>query len=113
MTPLHHPDRDAIKLAAVLHALSDPHRLQIVHALADSTTPMRCGRMGLSVTKSTATHHFRVLREAGVIRQVEDGTARLNVLRRDALDARFPGLLDAVLGGAGDARVPVESSADR
>ena len=56
--------------------------------------------MGLSITKSTATHHFRVLRDAGVIHQVEDGTARLNSLRREDLDARFPGLLDAVLGAA-------------
>jgi DNA-binding transcriptional ArsR family regulator len=52
------------------------------------------------VTKSTLTHHFRVLREAGVIEQREEGTARLNSLRREDLDARFPGLLDAVLAGA-------------
>jgi DNA-binding transcriptional ArsR family regulator len=109
MTPLHHPDRDALELPAVLHALSDPHRLQIVRALAASRTELRCGRLGLSVTKSTATHHFRVLREAGVIHQAEDGTARLNSLRREDLDARFPGLLDAVLGTPG----AVGSSADR
>jgi DNA-binding transcriptional ArsR family regulator len=109
MTPLRHPDRDALELPAVLHALSDPHRLQIVRALAESTTELRCGRLGLPVTKSTATHHFRVLREAGVIRQAEDGTARLNALRREDLDARFPGLLDAVLGAA----VAMGSSTDR
>jgi DNA-binding transcriptional ArsR family regulator len=97
MTHLHHPDRDALELPAVLHALSDPHRLQIVAALAASTTELRCGRVGLSVTKSTATHHFRVLREAGVIRQAEDGTARLNSLRREDLDARFPGLVTTIL----------------
>jgi DNA-binding transcriptional ArsR family regulator len=51
------------------------------------------------VTKSTLTHHFRVLREAGVIEQREEGTARLNSLRRDDLDRRFPGLLDAILAG--------------
>jgi DNA-binding transcriptional ArsR family regulator len=106
---LTHPDSDALELPAVLHALSDPHRLQIVRTLAASDTPMRCGTMGLSVTKSTATHHFRVLREAGVIRQAEDGTARLNALRREDLDARFPGLLDAVVR----APAPVGSSADR
>jgi DNA-binding transcriptional ArsR family regulator len=49
------------------------------------------------VTKSTCTHHFRVLREAGVIRQRLEGTTRLNTLRRDELEQRFPGLLDAVL----------------
>ncbi|MEA2154088.1 MAG: hypothetical protein QOE11_228, partial [Solirubrobacteraceae bacterium] len=83
---------------AILHALSDPHRLQIVRALADSAEPRRCGTMGLTITKSTATHHFRVLRDAGVIAQREDGTARLNSLRREDLDERFPGLLDAILG---------------
>jgi DNA-binding transcriptional ArsR family regulator len=96
---LHHPATDELELLTVLHALSDPHRLQIVQALATSQAPLRCGTMGLTITKSTATHHFRVLRDAGVIQQVEDGTARLNSLRRADLDARFPGLLDAVLGG--------------
>jgi DNA-binding transcriptional ArsR family regulator len=59
-----------------------------------------CSSFNLPVTKSTCTHHFRVLREAGVMRQRQEGTTRLNVLRRDELDARFPGLLDAVLRGA-------------
>jgi DNA-binding transcriptional ArsR family regulator len=95
-----HPATCDLQLHAVLHALSDPHRLQIVQALAASESALRCGTMGLSITKSTATHHFRVLRDAGVIHQVEDGTARLNSLRREDLDARFPGLLDAVLGAA-------------
>jgi DNA-binding transcriptional ArsR family regulator len=56
------------------------------------------------VSKSTCTHHFRVLREAGVISQRAEGTSRLNTLRREDLDARFPGLLDAILdAGAGAA----------
>ena len=85
-------------MASVLHALSDPHRLQIVRRLAaTSPEPCRCGNFELDVSKSTLTHHFRVLREAGVIEQRQDGTARLNSLRREDLDERFPGLLDAVL----------------
>ena len=95
-----HPATQDIELAAVLHALSDPHRLQIVHALADEPAPRRCGSFDLDVTKSTLTHHFRVLREAGVIEQRVEGTARLNSLRREDLDQRFPGLLDAVLESA-------------
>jgi DNA-binding transcriptional ArsR family regulator len=96
---LAHPERDAIELAAVLHALSDPMRLQIVAALAvgDERT---CNSFGLPVVKSTCTHHFRVLREAGVIRQRQVGTARLNSLRTDDLEVRFPGLVDAVLRAA-------------
>jgi DNA-binding transcriptional ArsR family regulator len=80
----------------VLHALSDPVRLRIVAGLArgDDRT---CGSFELPVTKSTCTHHFRVLREAGIIRQRAAGTARLNTLRREELDARFPGLLATIL----------------
>lgn len=95
-----HPDRDQIELAAVLHALSDPQRLTIVRELAAADEPRACGSFALEVAKSTRTHHFRVLREAGVIRQYRDGTSRLSTLRRDDLDARFPGLLDAVLRAA-------------
>jgi DNA-binding transcriptional ArsR family regulator len=98
MTLIEHPSKEELELPAVLHALSDPHRLQVVRTLATTEAPVRCGGFGLPVTKSTATHHFRVLREAGVITQCEDGTARLNSLRREDLDERFPGLLDAVLG---------------
>jgi DNA-binding transcriptional ArsR family regulator len=94
-----HPSRDDIQLAAVLHALSDPIRLRIVAklALGDERT---CGSFELPVVKSTCTHHFRVLREAGVIRQRLEGTTRLNSLRRADLDTRFPGLVDAVLAAA-------------
>jgi DNA-binding transcriptional ArsR family regulator len=94
-----HPTRDELQIANVLHALSDPQRLRIVQRLAESPEPRRCGSFDLDVTKSTLTHHFRVLREAGVIDQREEGTARLNCLRRADLDERFPGLLDAVLAG--------------
>ena len=103
---LHHPTVDELELEAVLHALSDPQRLRIVAALAADAAPRRCGGFGLPVTKSTLTHHFRVLREAGVVRQLEEGTSRLNSLRRDDLDARFPGLLDAILAAA--PRAPLE-----
>jgi DNA-binding transcriptional ArsR family regulator len=94
--PLAHPAVHEIELAAVLHALSDPMRLRIVVGLAveDKRT---CKSFNLPVTKSTCTHHFRVLREAGVIRQRLEGTTKLNSLRREDLDARFPGLLNAVL----------------
>jgi DNA-binding transcriptional ArsR family regulator len=92
-----HPTRSEIDLPAVLHALSDPVRLRIIAALAASETEASCGSFDVPVTKSTCTHHFKVLREAGIIRQRQEGTARLNTLRRDDLDARFPGLLDTIL----------------
>jgi DNA-binding transcriptional ArsR family regulator len=91
-----HPERDELELSAVLHALSDPVRLRIVAALAEDGE-RACGGFDLPVTKSTCTHHFRVLREAGVISQRNVGTTRLNSLRADDLEARFPGLLATVL----------------
>ena len=95
-TPLVHPERHELELAAVLHALSDPMRLQIVAELAGGGE-RSCKSFDLPVVKSTCTHHFRVLREAGVIRQRLEGTTRLNSLRSEDLDTRFPGLLVAVL----------------
>ena len=95
-----HPARAELELSAVLHALSDAHRLRIVAGLAAGIDPRTCGSFTLPVTKSTCTHHFKVLREAGVIRQRQEGTARLNTLRREDLDARFPGLLDSILASA-------------
>jgi len=95
---LYHPSREDLELPPILHALSDPQRLQIVRELSLDPTPRPCGSFELGVTKSTSTHHFRVLREAGVIRQQVLGTSKLTSLRREDLDARFPGLLDAVLG---------------
>jgi DNA-binding transcriptional ArsR family regulator len=96
-TKLHHPERDQIELPGVLHALSDPPRLEIVRKLAESEEPCACGSIKLGLSKSTMTHHFRVLRESGVIRQRREGTSKLTELRREDLDARFPGLLEAVL----------------
>jgi DNA-binding transcriptional ArsR family regulator len=95
-----HPRREALDLGAVLHALSDPVRLRIVATLAGGHDAPTCGSFDLPVTKSTCTHHFKVLREAGVIEQRQEGRTRLNTLRRDDLDARFPGLLESVLGAA-------------
>ena len=98
---LGHPATGEIELAGVLQALSDPIRLRIVVALR-AGDELPCKSIDLPVVKSTCTHHFRVLREAGVIRQRHEGTSRLNSLRRADLDTRFPGLLDAVLGALRD-----------
>ncbi len=95
-----HPKRAEIELGAVLHALSDPVRLKMVAALAGAEGEQTCGSFDVPVTKSTCTHHFKVLRDAGVIHQRQEGTARLNTLRRDDLEARFPGLLETILQAA-------------
>ncbi|GGK45264.1 transcriptional regulator [Planomonospora parontospora subsp. parontospora] len=97
---LEHPSIEEIRLEAVLHALADPMRLGIVRFLAESGRGVPCSEIELAVSKSTGTHHYRVLREAGVIRQVYHGTSKLSSLRRDDLDTLFPGLLDSVVAAA-------------
>jgi DNA-binding transcriptional ArsR family regulator len=107
-----HPTREQLELSAVLHALSDPVRLKIVAELAQGGHEYTCGSFQLPVTKSTCTHHFKVLRDAGVIQQRHKGTTRLNTLRRDDLEARFPGLLDTILSAAGDSAPDRGASGD-
>ncbi len=90
-------DSFELDLSLVLHALSDPQRRTIIRELAACEEPVPCGQIELGVGKSTRTHHFRVLREAGMIEQRRDGTRKLTTLRKAEIDARFPGLLDAIL----------------
>jgi DNA-binding transcriptional ArsR family regulator len=99
MKPVAEPSPDTITLPALMAALSDPVRVAIVRGLADCGEAA-CGSFDLGISKATRSHHLRVLREAGVTRTRADGTRRLVSLRRDDLDARFPGLLDAVLAAA-------------
>lgn len=92
-----HPDPGDIALQQVLEAIVDPVRRSIVTQLARSGDDIKCGGFDLAVSTSTATHHFKVLREAGLIRQYYLGTSRLNTLRRDEVDRVFPGLLDSIV----------------
>jgi DNA-binding transcriptional ArsR family regulator len=96
---LDHPDLQDLELTQVLFALSDPARLEIVRQLAAGPlTTMSCQEVGPEMPKSTRSHHLKTLREAGLIRNQPQGRERLVSLRRDELEARFPGLLAAVAG---------------
>lgn len=91
-----HPDPADAGLPRVLAALADPVRLAIVrYAHAHPGSP--CATILADVPKSTASHHWKVLREAGLLRQEPAGRQKLNHLRKAEVDAAFPGLLDAVL----------------
>lgn len=99
MRTLHHPRVDELELSEVLHALSDPVRLEIVRLLADQTE-RPCSSVEAKVAKSTLSHHFKVLREAGITWTRANGTHRLVSLRTEDLDERFPGLISSVLNAA-------------
>ncbi|GAB6902832.1 ArsR/SmtB family transcription factor [Kineosporia succinea] len=104
-----HPDVAELTLPSVLFALSDPVRLEIVGQLAAwqaGEVPLVCASVGPEMPKSTRSHHLKVLREAGVTRSVQSGRERQLSLRREDLDARWPGLLTAVLSGVSE---PIEA----
>ncbi|WP_448950158.1 ArsR/SmtB family transcription factor [Labrys neptuniae] len=93
------PDDIEMTLDAVLQALADPLRRDVIAQLARDAdgTERLCTSFGLPITKATRTHHFRILREAGLIRQTDYGNRRPVSLRRAEIEVRFPGLLALVL----------------
>lgn len=107
ITELPHPARDKIKLTEVLFALSDADRLDIVRQLSGGPLEMaQCHLSDPNVPKSTRSHLMKVLRESGVIRNEPLGRGRRLSLRREDLDARFPGLIDSVIDAAAQAGTP-------
>lgn len=96
------PDMAGVQLVDVLRAVADPVRLQIIRVLADGEPhPKSADGWGFELHKSTLSHHFKALREAGLTRTLIDGRTHAIQLRRRELDARFPGLVDALLAGVG------------
>jgi DNA-binding transcriptional ArsR family regulator len=87
-------------ITEILQALADPIRLEIVRDLAGGAGPRACGSFDLPLHKSTLSHHFKVLREAGLIEHRCQGTWKLISLRRAEVDALYPGLIDSVVRAA-------------
>lgn len=96
MRPFKHPAVEDLTLERLFHALSDPVRLDIVRTLA-ATTAATCSELDGGRPKSSMSHHFRVLRDAGLVCTHHAGTTHINSLRRAELDARWPGLMAAIL----------------
>lgn len=86
-----------LEVTQVLHALADPVRFAIVRQLRLADDPIACGHFDTPVAKSTLSHHFRILREAGVVATTREGGRKLNTLREREIEAAFPGLLEAIL----------------
>jgi DNA-binding transcriptional ArsR family regulator len=106
MRIISHPFREQLSLPVVLNALSDPVRLGIVEALRDGCE-RACGALDVPVSKSTLSHHLKVLRDAGLTQTRAEGVHRFVSLRRGDLEARFPGLLDCVLAHSEQHPTPV------
>ena len=105
---LHHPDTDQIDLSAVLEALSEPIRRQIVQSLiADGERP--CQAFDVFASKTNLSYHLARLREAGVTRTRVDGPYRRISVRLDDLEARFPGLLKAIVSADATTKKPAPS----
>lgn len=96
--PFVHPAIEDIALESVLYALADPTRLEIVKKLAAGACGMNCSAAApADLPKSTQSHHFQVLREAGIIRSERRGTEVVNALRCAEIEKRFPGVVSAIL----------------
>jgi DNA-binding transcriptional ArsR family regulator len=100
MRGLSEPPREALSLTAVLHALSDPTRLEVVRVLDGDER--HCSEFETSLSKPSLSHHFRVLRDAGLTHTRRSGRYNYLSLRRQDLEDRFPGLLDSILRLAAD-----------
>ena len=99
--PFVHPGLEDITLESVLYALADPTRLAIVRKLASRGCPTNC-QTGApdNLPKSTQSHHYQVLREAGLIRSERRGTEVVNILRCGEIEGKFPGLVTAIMKAA-------------
>ena len=101
MRPLSHPAIEDVTVEGILHALSDPARVSIYARIAGADCVQTCSKFlettEGSIPKSTLSHHFKILREAGLIRSERHGVEMHNTSRRDEINARFPGLLPAIL----------------
>ena len=102
MKSYRHPAIRTVPLSAVMQALSDPWRLKIVHHLVKAgDLECTCSDVDMDISKATRSHHFQVLREAGLVRMRSDGNKCQTSLRRADLEKRFPGLLGFIAGHKG------------
>jgi DNA-binding transcriptional ArsR family regulator len=95
------PSIDSFDLTVILSALADPARRALMAAMYGNGEPINCSAVAestdLDLSTATISHHYRVLREAGLTRTVTQGRTRVVTVRRDDVESRFPGLLDAIL----------------
>ena len=96
MKPYVHPEPEDVTLPAVMQALSDPCRIEILRVLMEEGE-LACGDIPLDISKATRSHHFSVLREAGLVQTRTEGTRCMTSVRSNEVEGRFPGLLELVM----------------
>ncbi|MEO8130717.1 MAG: helix-turn-helix domain-containing protein [Bryobacteraceae bacterium] len=101
MRPLFHPSIEEITVEGVLHALADPVRVAMYAGIVAQGCPQNCSSFltvsDKAIPKSTLSQHFKILREAGLIRSERHGVEMRNVSRCAELEQRFPGLIQAIV----------------
>lgn len=97
MRQIKHPAIEQVELTDIMYALSDPTRLEIVARLANAGRKMTCGEFDLNRPKSSMSHHFKILRSAGLVETLIEGTEHMNALRVAEIEQKFPGVLQSIL----------------
>lgn len=101
MRPLFHPAIEDVTVEGILHALADPVRAAIYTQLILSQCSQNCSNFlevsDRIIPKSTLSQHFKVLRDAGLIRSERRGVEMHNTGRCDEIEKRFPGLIYSIL----------------
>ncbi|PPC95825.1 MAG: transcriptional regulator [Methylotenera sp.] len=97
MRQIKHPTIEQVELTDIMYALADPTRLEIIALLAKAGKKLTCGEINLNRPKSSMSHHFKILRGAGLVQTLIEGTEHMNSLRLDEIEQKYPGVLSAVL----------------
>ncbi|MES1988371.1 MAG: helix-turn-helix domain-containing protein [Pseudomonadota bacterium] len=97
MRQIKHPNIEQVELIEILYALADPTRMEIVVRLAKAGRKLTCGELDLNRPKSSMSHHFKILRSAGLVETLVDGTEHMNSLRLEEIEQKYPGVLESVL----------------
>ncbi len=100
MRQIKHPTIEQVELTDIMYALADPTRLEIVVMLAQAGKKLTCGEINLNRPKSSMSHHFKILRSAGLVETLIEGTEHMNSLRLEEVESKYPGVLSAVLKAA-------------
>lgn len=92
-----HPQIDDIEITDLMHGLSDPARIEIVRMIANAGRAMTCGELNADRPKSSMSHHFKILRDSGIILTLIEGKEHMNSLRTSELEKKFPGVMKSIL----------------